>query len=130
MGIGVIESYMNPSFDLHIDMNDFCVLLERVGLILKTQADTERVGKTIRQVEGRFTNFTEINETKGKRDRANQEIFLHENSLSLEKLPLDELNQIWLKMHLPSVKKSEKGKQVCIENFLKKDMTSAKFLEA
>ena len=55
---------MNPSFDLHIGMESFCVLLERVGLILKTQADTERVVKTICEVELRFACFNEINEQK------------------------------------------------------------------
>ena len=109
-------------------MSSFCILLERVGLILKTQADTERVVKTIRKVEVRFSNYNEINETKGKRDRANQEIFLHENSVRLQDLPLEDLNQVWLKKHLPSVKKNGKGKQVCIDNFLKADVSSAKFL--
>ena len=127
--IGVIESYMNPTFDLYIGMDAFCVLLERVGLILKTQADTERVVKIMRKVEGRFSNFTEIDESKGKRDRANQEIFLHENSVSMANLPLDELNQMWLKKHLPSVKKSVKGKKVCIQNFLEGDTAAAQFLE-
>ena len=126
--IGVIESYMNPNFSLHHGMTSFCILLERVGLILKTQADTERVIKTIREVEGRFSNYNEINEAKGKRDRANQEIFLHENSVRLQDLPLEELHQMWLKNHLPSVKKQGKGKQVCIDNFLKADVSKAKFL--
>ena len=73
--IGVIESYMNPNFALHESMKSFCVLLERVGVILKTQEDTERVVKVIRKVEGRFANFNEVHESKGKRYRANQEIF-------------------------------------------------------
>ena len=68
--IGVIESYMNPNFELHKGMTAFCILLERVGFILKTQADTERVVKTIREVEGRFSNYNEVCEMKGKRDRA------------------------------------------------------------
>lgn len=106
------------------------MLLERVGLILKTQADTERVVKTIREVEPRFACFNEINEAKGKRDRANQEIFLHENSVSLVNLPLEELNQVWLKKHQPSVKISSSGKKVCIQNFLDADFPTAKFLES
>ena len=95
---------MNSQFELHKGMTAFCVLLERVGLILKTQSDTERVVKTIREVEGRFSNYNEVHEMKGKRDSAKQEIFLHENSVRLDQLPLEELNQIWLKRHLPSVK--------------------------
>ena len=119
---------MNPNFALHEGMKSVCVLLERVGVILKTQEDTERVVKVIRKVEGRFANFNEVHESKGKRDRANQEIFLHENSVSLANVPLEDLNQLWLKTHLPSVKKSGKGKQVCIDNFMESDISTAKFL--
>jgi hypothetical protein len=126
--IGVIESYMNKSFALHESMDAFCVLLERIGVILKTQADTERVVKVIRKVEGRFSNYNEVREAKGKRDRANQEIFLHENSVSLADVPLEDLNQLWLKTHLSSVKKSGKGKQVCINNCMENDVSTAKFL--
>ena len=125
---GVIESYMNPEFDLHNGMEDFCVLLERVGLILKTQADTERVVKIQRKIKCRFANYNEMKETKGKRDRANQEIFLHENSISMAELPLKELNQEWLKHHLPSVKKNSRGKKIAISNFHKNDMSTTKFL--
>ena len=85
--------------------------------------------KTIREVEGRFSNYNEVNEMKGKRDRAKQEIFLHENTVRLDQLPLEDLNHIWLKNHLPSVKKNGEGKQVCIDNFLKSDISKAKFLE-
>ena len=38
--------------------------------------------KTIRKVEQRFPNYTEIDKAKGKRDRTKQEIFLHENYVS------------------------------------------------
>ena len=38
--LGVIESYMNPKFDLYKGMEDFSCLLERVGLLRLTQADT------------------------------------------------------------------------------------------
>jgi len=77
--LGVIESYMNPKFELYKGMEDFCILLERVGLLRLSQADTERVVKTIRKVEPRFAGFNEVKESKGSRDRAQQEIFLHEN---------------------------------------------------
>ena len=120
---------MNPGFDLHNGMEDFCVLLERVGLILKTQADTERVVKIQRKIESRFANYNEMEESKGKRDRANQEIFLHENSVSMAQLPLEELSQEWLKRHLPSVKKKAGSKKVAISNFHKNDSSTTMFLE-
>ena len=80
--LGVIESFMNPQFDLYKGMEDFCVLLERVGLLRLSQADTERVVKTIRKVEPRFGLFNEVMEAKGSRDRAQQEIFLYENKVA------------------------------------------------
>ena len=121
---------MNSNFELHKDMTSFCILLERVGLILKTQADTERVVKNIREVEDRFLNYNEVDEMKGKCDRAKQEIFRHENTVRIDHLLLEDLNQIWLKNHLPSVKKNGEGKQVCIDNFLKSDSSAAKFFES
>ena len=48
--------------------------------------------KTIRKVERRFPKFNDIHEEKGLRDRAKQKIFLHENFVAIDKLPLDELN--------------------------------------
>ena len=124
----MIETFLNPHLDLHVGMEDFCVLLERVGLLRFSQADTERVVKVIRRVEPRFASYTEVKEANGKRDRALQEIYLHENKVALEDLPLEMLNQKWLKHHLPSLKKiSEGSRSKSIETFLKKDKSKAKF---
>ena len=123
---------MNPNFELFKGMEDFCILLERVGLLLLSQADTERVVKTIRKVEPRFASFNEVKESKGARDRAQQEIFLHENKVALEKFPLNELFDAWSQSHLPSLKKNDArydGKAKSVETFLKKDCTSLKFME-
>ena len=65
--LGVIESFMNPQFDLYKGMEDFCMLLERIGLLRLSQVDTERVVKTIRKVEPRFSAFNEVKEAKGAR---------------------------------------------------------------
>ena len=79
-------------------------------------------------MEPRFASYNEVKEDKGKRDRAQQEIFLHENKVALEDLPLERLNQKWLpKYHLPSLKKKSDGKSKSIETFLKKDKSKAKF---
>ena len=126
--IGVIESYMNPKFDLFKGMEDFCILLERVGLLRLSQADTERVVKTIRKVEPRFSGFDEVKESKGARDRAQQEIFLNENKVALESLPLEELFDSWTQSHRPSLKKTN-TKSISVETFLKKDTTALKFME-
>ena len=52
----------------------------------------------------------------------------NKNSVRFQDLPLEDLHQMWLKNHLPSVKKQGKEKQVCIDNFLKADASTAKFL--
>ena len=72
-----------------------------------SQADTERVVKTIRKVEPRFASFDEVKESKGARDRAQQEIFLHENKIALKQLPLNDLFDAWSQSHLPSLKKND-----------------------
>jgi len=130
--LGVIESFMNPDFGLHENLRDFCKILEHIGLIRFTQSDTERVVKSQRKTEPRFAAFNELKETEGKRDRAKQEIFLKENPIALNDLPLEEFNQRWLKSHYPSLKKNRKSvKDTCgssMKNFLKKDRTKAKFL--
>ena len=93
-----------------------------------TQADTEKVVKTLVKVEPRFAKCNEVKESKGARDRAQQEIFLHENRVALKKLPLDELVNAWSQSHLPSLKKND-GKTKSVETFLQKDCTSLKFME-
>ena len=125
--LGVIESYMNPKFDLYKGMEDFSCLLERVGLLRLTQADTERVVKTIREVEPRFASFNEVKEANGARDRAQQEIFLCENKVALQELPLDELFDAWTQTHYPTLKKKA-GDSKSVDTFFKKDFSSAKFM--
>ena len=49
--LGVIESFMNPSFGLNENLHDFCMILEHIGLIRFTQSDTERVVKSQRKIE-------------------------------------------------------------------------------
>ena len=109
-------------------LEDFCVLLERVALLRYTQADTERVVKTIRKVEKRFSGFDEVKEASGKRDRAAQEIFIHENPVALSELPLDKLHKKWVQTHKSSLKKKNAAKASTIENFLKNDSSKARFL--
>ena len=69
-----------------------------------------------------------MKESKGARDRAQQEIFLYENKMSMEKLPLDELFDVWTQSHQPSLKKND-GKTKSVETFLRKDNTYLKFME-
>ena len=73
-----------------------------------------------RKIEPRFYQYTEIDE----QDRAKQEVFLHENSVALTKLPMEKLNQNWLKRHRPSLKKDSRSNPNSltkfIQNFFKK----------
>jgi len=107
---------MNPSFQLTDNMVDFAWVLAKVGLLRFSQSDTERVNKTVDKIERRFTNFNEIKELDGKRDRIKEETFLHENRIAMDQLPLEEINKLWLKTHRASLKK--KRAKRCINRTL------------
>ena len=62
--LGVIESFMNPTFELSDNMEDLCFILSKIGLICFTQSDTERVVKTIRKTETRFAGYNEIRKAR------------------------------------------------------------------
>ena len=124
--MGVIESFMNPTFQLATDIEDFVWVMAKIGLIRFTQSDTERVVKTVRKTETRFAGYDEVKESKGKRDRAKQEIFLRENPVPLKELPLEQLNQAWLKSHLPALK-SKSQRDVVVENYIDKDVPKYQF---
>ena len=64
--------------------------------------------KTIRKTETSFAGYDETKKQQGKRDHAKEEIFLRQNRVALEDLPLEEINELWLKSHLPSLKKISK----------------------
>ena len=115
--MGVIESFMNPSSELAVDIEDYVWVMAKIGLIRFTQSDTERVVKTVRKTETRFAGYDEVKESEGKRDRAKEEIFLRENQVPLDDLPLEELNKEWLKTHLPALKSKSK-RDVTVENYI------------
>ena len=58
-----------------------------------------------------------------------EEIFLRENRVPISELPLEELNQEWLKSHRAALKKTSK-KDVSIQNYLKKDIAKRQFWTA
>ena len=124
--MGVIESFMNHSLGLAMDIEDYGWVMGKIGLIWSTQSDTERVVKTVNKTETRFAGYDEVKESKGKRDRAKQEIFLRENQVPLSDLPLEELNQAWLKKHLPALK-SQSKRDVTVENYLSRDTLKQQF---
>ena len=55
-------------------------MLERLGLLPLSQADTERVVKTIRKVEPRFAGLNEVKESKIARPGSARKIFVREQS--------------------------------------------------
>ena len=81
----------------------------------------------------RTTNcgFDETKLAKEKRDRCIQEVWLCENAIAINKLPLGIFEQEWRRTHLPSVKKYESSKDYdeAISNFLDKEVSSLLFLE-
>ena len=124
--MGVIESFMNPSFQLATDIEDYVWVMAKIGLIRFTQSDTERVVKTVRKTETRFAGYDEVKESEGKRDRAKQEVFLRENQVPLADLPLEALNKEWLKSHLPALKSKSK-RDVTVENYIFNDTPKHQF---
>ena len=48
--LGVIESFMNPTFHLFDNMTDFTWVLSKIGLLRFTQSDTERANKTAAKI--------------------------------------------------------------------------------
>ena len=124
--MGVIESFMNPSFQLATDIEDYVWVMAKIGLIRFTQSDTERVVKTVRKTETRFAGYDEVKESEGKRDRAKQEVFLRENQVPLADLPLEALNKEWLKSHLPALKSKSK-RDVTVENYISNDTPKHQF---
>ena len=124
--MGVIESFMNPSFQLATDIEDYVWVMAKIGLIRFTQSDTERVVKTVSKTETRFTGYDEVKESEGKRDRAKQEVFLRENQVPLTDLPLEALNKEWLKSHLPALKSKSK-RDVTVENYISNDTPKHQF---
>ena len=58
-----------------------------------------------------------VEKSQGKRDRAKEEIFLRENQVPLDDLPLEGLNKEWLKTHLPALK-SKSNRDVTVENYI------------
>ena len=127
--LGIIETFMDPSSGLSDGIQDFVWVLEKVGVIRLSSNDTERVVKTIRKTETRFAGYDETKEENGKRDRAKQEIFLRENCVGLDDLPLQEINQLWLKSHLPSVKRKS-SRDVSVEKWMEEDSSKHKFWSA
>ena len=117
---------MNPEFQLTENIEDFAWVLSKIGLLRFTQSDTERVNKTVDKVEKRFTKFNETKEAAGKRDRTKEEVFLHENRVALDELPLEDINQLWLKSHRATLKKHS-STDVSVKRFMEKDSSKHKF---
>ena len=101
--------------------------MAKIGPIRFTQCDNECVVKTVRKTKTRFAGYDEVEESEGIRDSAKGEIFLRENQVPLDDLPSKELNQIWLKTHLPALK-SKNNRDVTVENYISTDTSKHQFL--
>ena len=117
---------MNPTFHLFDNITDFTWVLSKIGLLRFTQSDTERANKTVAKIQQRFTRFNETHEEQGKCDRTKEEVFLYENRIAMDELPLEDINRLWLKTHR-SVLKKKSERDVSIDRFLEKDSSKHKF---
>ena len=129
--LGVIESFQCEKFALYRSFHEFTYLLSEVGLHKLSQSDTERVVKTLRVVEPRFSGFDERKLQDGKRDRCMQEIFLRDNQIALDKLPLDDYEQEWRKKHLHCAKIDARSRRdsISVTNYLSEESSSLLFME-
>ena len=64
--MGVIESFMNPSSELAVDIEDYVWVMAKIGLIRFTQSDTERVVKTVRKTETVLLVMKKSRRAKGR----------------------------------------------------------------
>ena len=70
--MGVIESFMNPSFQLATDIEDYVWVVTKIGLIRFTQSDTERV---VKKTETRFAGYDEVKESEGNENVQSKKSF-------------------------------------------------------
>ena len=112
-------------------MRDFTYLLSKVGVTKLSQGCTERVVKLVREIEPRFSGYNETDLAEGKRDRCQQEIFLCDNSIAIDKLPLDEYETEWMKNHRSAAKIDNRSRieSVAIGNYLKSESSKLLFME-
>ena len=101
-------------------------LWARSGSFDSLRAIRSELWRPLTKTETRFAGYDEVKESNGKRDRAKEEIFLRENQVPLNDLPLEELNQAWLKKHLPALK-SQSKRDATVENFLSSDTLKQQF---
>ena len=61
-----------------------------------------------------------------------EEVWLCDNSIAINKLPLEDFEKTWRRDHLGMVKKDVRSKNydVAITNFLNKEVSNLLFLEA
>ena len=113
---------------MHKGHEDWAYLLSRVGLEKLSQADTERVVKLQRKIEPRFSSFDETKLEAGKRDRCMQEMFLCDNKIAMDKLPLNDYARAWKKI---VVKKDARARDdsVALTGFLKKETSALLFMQ-
>jgi hypothetical protein len=91
----VLSYFHKIEYALHEDIPDLAEIIEICLVMSRSQSDTERAGKLMKDVsDKRFGGkFNEAHHEKGKRDRVNEETFLYGNSVPLHSLPLRELSQ-------------------------------------
>ena len=125
----VLSYFHKIEYGLHEDIPDLAEIIEMCLIMLRSQSDTERVGKLMKDVsDKRFGGkYNEAHYEKGKRDRVNEETFICGNSVPLHSLPLEELTKEWAKKHLPAILRTDPGKESSTLKTLKNKEPKVKF---
>ena len=64
--LGVIETFLDLSLNMHDGLEDFVWVLEKIGCMRFSSNDTKRAVKTVRKTENRFTGYNGVDEANNK----------------------------------------------------------------
>ena len=109
----VLSYFQKTKYSLHDGIADVVEIIEICLAMSRSQSDTERCGKLLKDVsENRFGGkYNETYHGENKMDQVNEEMFLYANSVPLHHLPLEELRKEWEKSHLPAILRTKPGKE-------------------
>ncbi|XP_043192867.1 uncharacterized protein LOC122365592 isoform X3 [Amphibalanus amphitrite] len=104
----ILHDFLRPSSQLHVSIPDVIELMEIAVLLCRSQSDTERTGKLVKDLsENRFGG--KFNELKPlEKDRCAKEVYIRELGLELHDLPIDAIKEEWSKFHYGVLKKRGK----------------------
>ena len=95
----VLETFLDLARGLHLDIPDVMEIFEIVAVSSRSQSDTERTVKRVKQVmRDRYQG--KYDEKRESADRANQETFVSQNGdPDLLHFPSEKVYAEWIKHH-------------------------------